>query len=150
MEPMTFKTLIMLHCSLWSIHYSEIEYNRSGEPIALWPLHPTKVTPKRTDSGRLYYEVRQDDGSTVDLPANRMFRVMGMTLDGVTPLSVVSYARQSMELSIHAEEYGSAFFANSATPSGIITKRSAPINKCETSTSPCVVTSASSWLKNPF
>lgn len=120
MEPMTFKTVVMLHLALWGVHYSEVEYNRAGIPIALWPLHPSKVAPCRDSGGKLFYKYTNDDGTTTELSSRQVFRVLGLTLDGVTPISVIGHAKRSIELGLFAEEYGSSFFANSAIPSGLI------------------------------
>lgn len=120
MEPNVFKTLMSCHLLLWGVHYSEIEFNRMGEPVALWPLDPASVEPKRDGNNRLFYEVRQPNGKTTTLSAKKVFRVLGLTLDGVTPCSVINFARESIAMGMAAEAYGAAFFGNSALPGGYI------------------------------
>lgn len=116
MEPHVFKTLATIQALLWGAHYSEIEFNGMGEPMALWPLDPSKMEVKRDSKNRIVYFY---DNKTT-LSADRVFRVLGMTLDGVTPCSVIKYARESISTGLAAESYGAAFFGNGAIPGGYI------------------------------
>lgn len=119
MEPNVFKTLATIHALIWGAHYSEIEYNSMGEPVALWPLDPACMDVERNDRGKLVY-VYKDGGKEIRLRPERVFRVLGMTLDGITPCSVIKYARESISTGLAAESYGAAFFGNGAIPGGYI------------------------------
>lgn len=100
--------------------YSEIESKANGEPLALHPIHPSRVEPSRTEVGALFYRVHNDNGTWVDIPARQMFHLRGPTKDGVVGWSVISLARESWGLGIAAEQFASGFFGNGAIPSLVI------------------------------
>ena len=117
----------MTHLLLWGNAYSQIIRNGKGEVIALYPLMPDRMTVDRYDKGRLYYEYRtsSDDpktmkGSTVRLKPSDVLHIPGLGFDGLVGYSPIAMAKNAIGLAIATEEYGSKFFANGATPSGIL------------------------------
>ncbi len=101
--------------------YAEIEPDASGRPVALWPLHPTRVDPDRDDAGRKVFKIYNGGGEPdAILPEERMLHLAGPSLDGQTGMSVISYARNSLGLSIAQEKFSSAWLANAGAPSGLI------------------------------
>ena len=105
---------------LWGNCYSYIERNGRFDPIGLWPVHASRVTAKRTTGDRLYYTVIEESGRPVDIPAEDMFHVKGLTLDGTIGLNTVDGGREAIALGIAAERFGAAFYGNSLRPSGTI------------------------------
>ena len=49
-----------------------------------------------------------------------MFHVVGLGFDGLIGHSPIAMAKNAIGLSLAAEEYGSSFFSNSGTPSGVL------------------------------
>jgi HK97 family phage portal protein len=102
----------------------------TGEVEQLLPLHPDCVTPERVQVGRapngmpvhgLRYRVRLLDGTSAVMTADEIFHVRGLSLDGgLTGVSVIEYARQTVGLSLALEEYAARFFGNGARPGGIL------------------------------
>jgi HK97 family phage portal protein len=70
------------------------------------------------DSWELFYRVSYPHGGTVTYPAEAILHLRGMTLDGWTGVSPVTYHRETIGLAIAAQQYGAAFFGNSAQPQG--------------------------------
>jgi HK97 family phage portal protein len=68
--------------------------------------------------------VRQPDGSTKVFNNEDMFHMMGMSLDGVTGVSVITYARESVGLGLAAESYAARVFSQDATPRGVLQTKS--------------------------
>jgi len=99
--------------------YSMIERNGAGNVSSLYPMSSLLTEPKRADSGTVYYEF-QDRGKTVKLPQEKVWHIKGFGSDGLTGLSPVAYARQSLGMALAAEEFQARFFANGANPSYII------------------------------
>jgi HK97 family phage portal protein len=90
-----------------------------GRIVALWPLNPTWVTVLHVpDSWELFYRVSYPHGGTITYPAEAILHLRGMTLDGWTGVSPVTYHRETIGLAIAAQQYGAAFFGNSAQPQG--------------------------------
>ena len=127
MTSFVFRETLMTHLLLWGNAYSQIIRNGKGEVIALYPLMPDRMTVDRDDKGRLYYEYRtsSDDaktmkGSTVRLKPSDVLHIPGLGFDGLVGYSPIAMAKNAIGLAIATEEYGSKFFANGATPSGIL------------------------------
>lgn len=127
MTSFVFRETLMTHLLLWGNAYSQVIRNGKGEVIALYPLMPDRMTVDRDEKGRLYYEYRTsgDDaktmnGSTVRLKPSDVLHIPGLGFDGLVGYSPIAMAKNAIGLAIATEEYGSKFFANGATPSGIL------------------------------
>lgn len=101
---------------LWGNSYAEIERDRTGTPIALWLIHPSRVSAKRDASGGLAYEVRGEDGSKVDLPSGDMIHISGFGDNGIVGMMIARLGNEGMGLAKAAERFGAAFFGNGARP----------------------------------
>ncbi|MCM1381311.1 MAG: phage portal protein, partial [Muribaculaceae bacterium] len=127
MTSFVFRETLMTHLLLWGNAYAQIIRSGKGEILALYPLMPDRMNVDRDERGRLYYEytVSPDDApinkkSTVKLPPSDMLHIAGLGFDGLVGYSPIAMAKNAVGLAIAAEEYGSKFYANGATPSGIL------------------------------
>ena len=120
MSAIVWRALMLHHALGWGNGYSEIETNRGGEPIGLWPLDPRKVTPKWSDNHELFYVVQQSTGGQVVILPERMFHLHGLGFDGITGYSIAEYAKQTLGLAIAEEKAGAALFGNSSRPAGVL------------------------------
>lgn len=121
MVPLTFKDTLTAHVLTWGNGYAEIERNRSGYPIALWPLTPNRVTPERNLATRkIQYRVELPDGGTATLEAGQVFHIPGPGFDGLKGYSVLTMFRESIGLGLSLQEYAARFFGNGARPAGVL------------------------------
>lgn len=127
MTSFVFRETLMTHLLLWGNAYAQIIRNGKGEIIALYPLMPNRMTVDRDDKGQLYYEYQtsKDEahtmkGSSVRLKPTDVFHVPGLGFDGLVGYSPIAMAKNAIGMAIACEEYGAKFFANGATPSGIL------------------------------
>ena len=120
MDAYSLKELIASNAVTWGNHYSEIERNRLGEVVNLWPIDPSRVNPARDSNGRLYYEVDNGSGQKASINAADMFHVRGPSRDGINGYSVIKYAQESISLGMAAESFGATFFGNGAIPGLVI------------------------------
>lgn len=127
MTSFVFRETLMTHLLLWGNAYAQIIRNGKGEVVALYPLMPDRMTVDRNKNGRLYYEytVSSDDApinkqSTVRLEPCDVLHIPGLGFDGLVGYSPIAMAKNAIGLAISAEEFGSKFYANGATPSGIL------------------------------
>ncbi len=120
MTAQTFKELIPAYAMIKGNFYAEIEFNRIGEVIALWPLRPELVEPIVSNK-RLFYKVIHsgENGEHVYLPSWKMFHVKGLG-NGIVGSSVISMARRTLSITISAEQFEEDFYANKALPSGVL------------------------------
>lgn len=127
MSSFVFRETLMTHLLLWGNAYAQIIRNGHGEVIALYPLMPNKMSVNRDSAGTLYYEyTRQTEdaptikGTTVKLKPSDVLHIPGLGFDGLVGYSPIAMAKNAIGLAIATEEYGSKFFANGATPGGIL------------------------------
>lgn len=104
--------------------YAEIERDGLGRPLALWPIHPSRVTVCRRETGALYYEVAQANAGKVELEPREVFHLRGFG-DDVVGLSVVEIAAQLLGWAKAAQIFGAAFFGNGATPATVVKNKKA-------------------------
>ena len=127
MTAYSFFEVALTHLLLWGNFYAQIIRNGKGEVVGLYPLMPDRMKVDRDENRHLYYEytLSTDDpitnkNQTVILQPEDVLHVSGLSYDGLVGYSPIAMAKQSIGLSIAAEEFGSKFYANSAVPSGIL------------------------------
>jgi HK97 family phage portal protein len=95
--------------------YSEI-VRKGGYPQSLEPLHPVKTKVKRTEKGKLYYELDNKE----KLPAEDVLHLAGLGFDGISGYCPITICRQSIGTAMATEQFGAAFFGNGAIPGGVL------------------------------
>jgi HK97 family phage portal protein len=127
MTSFVFRETLMTHLLLWGNAYAQIIRNGKGEVTSLYPLMPNKMTVDRDVNGHLYYEYQTSQeeahtmkGSLVRLSPRDVLHIPGLGFDGLVGYSPIAMAKNAIGLAIATEEYGSKFFANGATPGGIL------------------------------
>lgn len=119
MTAAVFRSTLQYHVLFHGNMYAEIEFNRRGDPIALWPMLPDRTEPFVDGQGALRYRYSSGQRQVV-LDASEVFHVPGLGFDGLKGYSVITMARQSLGLSIAAEKFGGSFFGNGALPSIVL------------------------------
>ena len=127
MTSFVFRETLMTHLLLWGNAYAQIIRNGKGEIIALYPLMPNRMRVDRDDNGELFYQYNtsKDDASTmkgsmVNLKPSDVLHIPGLGFDGLVGYSPIAMAKNAIGMAIACEEYGAKFFANGATPGGIL------------------------------
>ena len=127
MTSFIFRETLMSHLLLWGNAYAQIIRNGKGEIIALYPLMPNRMKVERDAKGQLYYEyqtMKEDaptmKGAVYQLDPSDVLHVPGLGFDGLVGYSPIAMAKNAIGLAIAAEEYGSKFYANGASPSGVL------------------------------
>lgn len=112
----------------WGNAYAEIQRDRRGEIVSLWPIHPSRIPTGNIrrngssveeatlgDPGILVYWVRNDDGTHTPIPAPDMLHVPGvLSKNGITGQSIVRWAANSIGIAMATEEHAGSFFKNGA------------------------------------
>lgn len=120
MTAESFRTTMTAHALNWGNGYAEIELSNGGEPIGLWPIHPSRMEPKRNNNGDLIYLVHMEKGDPVPLPPEKILHIHGIGVDGVLGLSIARQAAQTLGIRMAAAKYGASYFRNASRPSGIL------------------------------
>lgn len=118
-----FRNMMTGHLLLRGNGYARKIPGPRGPVDQLVPIHPDRIPPQNIEklpNGRLRYKVIQDDGSTRPFNQEDIFHLRGPSKDGITGMSVIDYARDSLGLSLAAERYGGRFFRNDSRPGGVL------------------------------
>ena len=127
MSSFVFRETLMTHLLLWGNAYAQIIRNGKGEVVALYPLMPNRMTVDRDSSGQLFYSYQMNNTDaptmktgTVILKPSDVLHIPGLGFDGLVGYSPIAMAKNAIGLAIATEEYGAKFFANGATPGGLL------------------------------
>lgn len=119
MTPQEFWELLIACLCLRGNFYA-YKVKALGEVVELLPLDPSSVTPKLNCDWEPEYQVTFPDGKRQTLTQDDIWHVRIFTLDGLTGLSPVAYAKQAVGLGLATEEHGSRLFGNGAVTSGVL------------------------------
>ncbi|CFX13978.1 Bacteriophage/Gene transfer agent portal protein [Syntrophomonas zehnderi OL-4] len=119
MTSFVFRETLMSHLLLWGNAYAQIIRDGRGRVLALYPLLPDRMTVDRTPEGKLYYEYRKDSGYVILRPED-VLHIPGLGFDGLVGYSPIAMAKNAIGMAIATEEYGGKFFANGASPGGVL------------------------------
>lgn len=115
--PMQFRSMLEAHRSMRGNGYAEIFYDRLGQPTALVPLHPDRVTPEIGNNGLPRYRVNGLNGAPQRvLVPGEILHLAGLSLDGYVGINPIQAEREAIGLGISARDYGARFWANDAKP----------------------------------
>jgi HK97 family phage portal protein len=113
--------LVVGHTVAWGNHYSVIERDRTGTALALWPLRCDRMTIARTQTGDLRYIYHRPDTGEAQLFLPRdVLHIRDRTRDGVTGISRIAQARETIGLATATEQFGARFFGNDSRPGGLL------------------------------
>ena len=118
MTSLQWREASMAHLLLHGNCYTEIVRDLDGNCVELWPIDPTIVRPNRTEQGELYYDLNR--GKNFITAAN-MLHISGLSFDGISGMSPIALARQSLGLSMAIEQFGAGYFGRGARPGGVLT-----------------------------
>ena len=119
MTSFVFRETLMGHLLLWGNAYAQVIRDGRGRVLGLYPLLPSKMLVSRTDQGILFYQYEKD-GRTYFLPNTEVLHIPGLGFDGLVGYSPIAMAKNAIGMAIATEEYGAKFFANGASPGGVL------------------------------
>lgn len=89
-----------------------------GRIQALLPLHPDRVETKQLDDLSVVYDWTRKDGRTIRLRQEEVFHLYGLTLNGYSGVTPLSYARESIGTALAMTEYAGRVLSKGARVSG--------------------------------
>ena len=128
MTSFIFRETLMSHLLLWGNAYAQIIRNGTGQPIALYPLLPSKMDVSRAANSQLIYTYSKDSDEfgadnrcqQIVLSQDEVLHVPGLGFDGLIGYSPIAMAKNAIGMAIATEEYGEKFFANGASTGGVL------------------------------
>lgn len=98
--------------------YSQVLRDRAGRVAELWPLMSERCHLDRTKAGKLVLVV---EGEPHSWDMNKVWRVNGLTTNGIEGLTPIGLMRETVGAAMAMEHYSSAIYGNGAKPGGVLT-----------------------------
>lgn len=117
--PSQFRRMMQAHQLLRGNGYALKVVSR-GRVVELIPMHPDRITVDQNDDLSLSYTYTRKDGRRVVLRQEDVFHLVCLTLDGFRGVTPITYARESIGLSLAMENHGASTFKNGARPSSVL------------------------------
>lgn len=117
--PAEFFRMMQAHMLLRGNAYA-LKVMAGTKVLGLVPIHPDRVTVAQLDDLTLRYTISLKGGRSVALGSRDIFHLRGMSLDGVTGLSVLSHMREALGLSLAAERASSRLMRNGSFVTGVL------------------------------
>ncbi|MCL1878005.1 MAG: phage portal protein [Defluviitaleaceae bacterium] len=128
MSGFIWRETLMGHLLIFGNAFSQIVRNGRGRILGLYPLLPNKMKVGRAPNGEIIYTYQRDSEESrlntkqenIVLRQHEVLHIPGLSFDGLIGYSPIAVAKNAIGMALATEEYGAAFFANGATPSGIL------------------------------
>lgn len=121
-NSLAFREMLTAHTCLRGNAFAFITRVGGGRVYELLPIPSDCVGINRdSNTWEVTYTVSQTAGRSGTFTSKEIFHLMGMTLDGYTGVSPLTYARETIGLSLALKQHGARTFRNGARPSGAVT-----------------------------
>ena len=117
MTSFELRELLVGHLCLRGNAYCFIE-RENGEVVALWPLHPDKVTVELSGRGLVYKH--SPGGNEKIYQMQDILHIRGLGDDGIVGFSPLNLLRDAFGYAKAVGEYSANYFQNDASPGGIL------------------------------
>jgi HK97 family phage portal protein len=126
--PFEWRETVFAHLLLHGNAFLAHVFGGAGQLIALVPLHPLCVTielpypdDEEQPKGGKWFWATLIDGTRQRFDGSTMTHVLGLSLDGVRGLSVITVARNSLGTAIAGDRAAAKMFSTGLTVAGIVT-----------------------------
>ena len=125
MSAMSFRLAMVINAINHGNAFAEIERDKAGRPINLWPIPSDCVQFYRDASGKLFYWVSGSnalgENFNILMDPYDIFHIKNFhTRDGVVGQGVVAYGSQVLGIAIASDKMASNLFKNAGMPSGVL------------------------------
>jgi len=116
-----FREMKFAHLVLRGNFFARIILAGPGEVGELVPLHPDRMRIEQLSTGRLRFHYSPPMAEPQTYSQDDIHYVRGLSLDGVTGISTLTYARNALGLAAAQETSGAAQFKNGLVPPFFLT-----------------------------
>lgn len=116
---MQWRETMITNINLRGNHFTQIIRNKRGDIVSLWGLDTARMTAKRLEKTGEIIFIYNIGSKEVAFNFGDILNVAGLSLDGITGISPISYNRESIGVSVALDKFAGSFFKNGASPSGI-------------------------------
>lgn len=115
-----FVQMLTGHLALRGNFYAQQIIGRNGQVEQLIPLHPGRMKTEILPNNTLRFRYTDNNGYEKVFLQGDLFRVHGLSSDGIKGMSVIEQARETFGGAFQTQEYANRFFGNDARPGGIL------------------------------
>lgn len=128
MTRFTFIKTLVVSTLLKGNGYAYIERDNKGDAVALHyiPSELVTIVPPKTLGDNVIYNVT---GLSNSVEACNMIHILNFSYDGITGISTLSHAKNTLGLAMDSESHASGFFKGGANLAGILTVQSTLTSK---------------------
>lgn len=119
-KPHQFKRMMMAHVLLRGNAIC-LKVESRGRVVELLPLDPDRTEIKQNDDLTLRFEYQRKNGGRETFHQREVFHLYGLTLNGYSGVTPITYARETIGLALAQENYGATTFKNGLRASGVLT-----------------------------
>ncbi|MDY7026679.1 MAG: phage portal protein [Spirochaetota bacterium] len=122
-----FREMLTYHVIMRGNGYAFISRGRDGQVRELIPMHPDKTLVEQDRLYRLKYTYSPKDASPIHLDQGDVLHIRGLSIDGFTGVSLLTWAREVIGGALGQQEHGNRLWKNGANP-GIALKHPGKLN----------------------
>jgi len=106
--------------------YAEIVRNSLGQPVEMWPIHPSRMVPFFKDDMTLHYRVAAQNViqgqrfEFVEISAENIYNLVGLGGDGIVGYSLYQILAQSLGVGLATQNCAASYYGNGTTLSGVL------------------------------
>jgi HK97 family phage portal protein len=110
----------MADCCIWGESINQIIMDGKNTVRQIWPLDPGRIKVERPDpEGPRVFRFRKKDGTLRTFQEDEILHIP-LLFDGLRGRSLVNLCRESIGLTITAEQVAAIYYANDATPPAVM------------------------------
>lgn len=123
-SAMNGKESLFFNAVFWHGGFCEIQRDGNDTPVALNPIHPSRVVRVVEDDKSVWWDVYSNDISkptnVVTIPDRDMFAIHGVGPEGDAGYSMLEVGLQVIGLGLAMQEFSSSFYRNGTHLSGVL------------------------------
>lgn len=117
-SPTDVWSVVLAHMEGWGNAFLGKQISL-GRVVALWPIHPDRVTVRR-ERGQKVFDVLEDDGGIYKYTSAEIVHIKGRSLDGFIGVSPIHVHRNTLGVALALDDFAGDTFRNRAIPPGIL------------------------------
>lgn len=123
MNAMPWRERSISHQVNWGGGFSEIVRDNRGRVIALYPIHPARMSPNlHSDYREFPYLVTNNDGVRIRLRRDEVLHQCGtLSEDGIWGRGIIATARETIGGALATDRHAWAYWGSGGQPKGIVT-----------------------------
>lgn len=115
-----FFAYVMVNLCLNGNFYGYVNRTSSGKVVEILPLKTENVSVVQDQQYNILYKITFDNGKEDVLGPDEILHIRGMSLDGLTGISPITYNANTIGAGMDARDYAANVFTNDATPRGVL------------------------------